>query len=98
VRNPTRKLTATRCQCSGCGEYFNSLRAFDRHRIGGFANSGLQRRCLTSLEMRLRGYSVNSDGFWITETRSGRAARSRDLARPLPRQRFVDESVMAMSC
>lgn len=62
------KLTAKRNQCQSCKQYFNSTSAFDFHRHGKF---GLDRRCMTSLEMTKFGMLVNSDGFWITEKFNG---------------------------
>lgn len=56
------KLTGRRNQCPGCSEYFNSLTAFDAHRVGEF---GLNRRCRTKEEMIEKGMSLNKDGFWI---------------------------------
>lgn len=29
-------LTGERCRCRACGEYFNSAKAFDRHRFGAW--------------------------------------------------------------
>ena len=55
-------LTGDRNQCQGCKEYFNSIKAFERHRIGEF---GVDRRCRTPEEMIERGYSKNKLGFWI---------------------------------
>jgi hypothetical protein len=60
----TRRLTGSRCLCRGCGEYFNSVHAFDRHRI--WVSPTVQ-RCLTHEEMVGKGMSINSSGFWITE-------------------------------
>jgi len=60
-----RRLTGHRCLCRGCDEHFNSVRAFDRHRVWG---SLTVRRCLTTGEMVGTGMSVNSSGFWITKT------------------------------
>lgn len=57
------KLTGDRNQCPGCGEYFNSTRAFDKHRIGDF---GKDRRCATVSEMEAKGMAKNSSGFWVT--------------------------------
>ena len=65
--NVRRKLSGDRCQCSTCGEYFNSTHAFDRHRTGAY--EPLERRCLTATEMEARGMSRNVQGFWITEKR-----------------------------
>lgn len=59
-----RRLTGSRCLCRGCNEYFNSVYAFDRHRI--WASSTVQ-RCLTHAEMVGKGMSVNASDFWITE-------------------------------
>jgi hypothetical protein len=57
------KLTGDRNQCQGCKEFFNSTYAFDKHRHG---THGLDRRCLTSIEMKAKGMSTKADGFWIT--------------------------------
>ena len=59
-----RRLTGDHNQCRGCGQYFNSTSAFDKHRTGEHTNN--QRRCLTPLEMTNRGMVVNARGFWIT--------------------------------
>ncbi len=76
------KLTGNRCQCAGppfagCGEYFNSTAAFDRHRAGSY--SPMQRRCLTPDEMRAAGMSRNEAGFWITAKFQSWLARDGDL-------------------
>ena len=60
-----RRLTGYRCLCRGCGEYFNSVYAFDRHRV--WASPTVQ-RCLTHEKMVGKGMSINAYGFWITET------------------------------
>jgi hypothetical protein len=59
-----RKLTDSRCQCAGCGEYFNSDSAFDKHRIGEF---GKDRRCMTTAKMREAGMSKNAADWWVIE-------------------------------
>lgn len=56
------KLRGDRCQCSGCGKYFNSTAAFDKHRRGEMT----ARKCLTEQEMTGKGMERNSAGFWIT--------------------------------
>jgi hypothetical protein len=61
-----QRLSGNRCLCRPCGQYFNSLKSFDRHRVGKYPSS---RRCLTTSEMVKRGMTVNAAGFWITETR-----------------------------
>ena len=73
---PTReppKLTGRRCQCCGCGEYFNGERGFDRHRVGVH---GVNRRCLTVAEMTARGWYRNAAGF-LAMTRLDSAGRAR---------------------
>jgi hypothetical protein len=67
------RLTGNRCRCSGCGEYFNSVSIFDRHRAGDWQERGANRRCLTVDQMLAKGYLKNAAGFWIEK---GRAARS----------------------
>lgn len=59
-------LSGDRNQCQACKEYFNSVKAFERHRMGKY---GVDRRCRTPAEMMERGYSLNKDGFWITSKR-----------------------------
>ncbi len=59
------KLSGDHCQCPTCREYFNSTRAFDKHRTGLYAP--MQRRCLAVDEMRAIGMLQNAGGFWITK-------------------------------
>jgi hypothetical protein len=66
------RLRGDRCRCPSCGELFNSTHAFDRHRAGSLPDG---RRCLTAPEMVSRRMSINSAGFWVTETRANRARR-----------------------
>jgi hypothetical protein len=56
-------LSGDRNQCRGCGEYFNSSFAFDKHRTGQL---GKDRRCLAADEMIVKGMSKNASGFWIS--------------------------------
>lgn len=62
------KLRGDRCHCRNCLEYFNSTRAFDRHRTGSYGTMREpgDRRCLTVPEMEARGMVRNAAGFWIT--------------------------------
>jgi hypothetical protein len=62
------KLTDSRCQCKGCGEYFNSAKTFDGHRVGRFVpiTEPSQRRCLSAAEMTAKGWLLNQAGFWIS--------------------------------
>lgn len=68
----SRRLTSSRCLCRGCGERFNSVRSFDRHRVWDLPTV---RRCLTTDKMVGKGMSVNSSGFWITEPRHKHRAK-----------------------
>lgn len=61
------KLTGNRCQCPTCGEYFNGVQPFDKHRVGRYAKPGKwhgTRRCLTTAEMEAAGFQRNYAGFW----------------------------------
>lgn len=60
-------LRGDKNQCQGCNQYFNSIKAFDKHRTG---KHGVDRRCMTPLEMTEAGMSVNSSGFWITQKKT----------------------------
>jgi len=62
-------LKGNRNQCGVCKEYFNSIGAFDKHRI--FNDPKIRdwatRRCMTSDEMISSGMSLNQAGFWVTD-------------------------------
>lgn len=60
----TRVLTGDHCQCGACDEYFNSTKAFDRHRRG---KPGVNRHCLTPTQMLAAGMCKNAGDWWITE-------------------------------
>jgi hypothetical protein len=60
----SRTLRGDHCQCPACGEYFNSTRAFDKHRTGTY--TPMQRRCLSPDEMRAKGMLVSARGWWLT--------------------------------
>lgn len=69
-------IGSMRNQCAGCGELFNSVGAFDKHRTGSYGipdpakpDSYLpaKRRCLNAEEMAKLGMEKNSAGFWISE-------------------------------
>ena len=55
------KLSGDRNQCPGCGAYFNSTHAFEKHRIG---EHGVDRRCATVEQMNFKGMVLGKDGFW----------------------------------
>jgi hypothetical protein len=59
-----------RCRCAACGAYFNSTRAFERHRVGPYRQfndppDAPDRRCLSEAEMTARGMAKNRTGFWV---------------------------------
>lgn len=54
-----RKVGNRRCKCGACGEYFNSVYAFDKHRVGLYTD----RRCDTSKMVK------NQEGYWLSESR-----------------------------
>lgn len=76
------KLTGSRCRCAGCGEVFNSVSVFARHRVGGWADQGAHRRCLTVLAMVRKGWTQNAAGFWIERPRA-RARTGLEIRRRL---------------
>jgi hypothetical protein len=80
------RLTGSRCRCQTCGQYFNSVSVFDRHRIGPWTDRGAHRRCLAIEEMRARGWSLNVKGFWVERRmmRSGLDRTRRSGDRPSP--------------
>lgn len=57
------KLTGNRSQCGACREYFNSVGAFDKHRVGTPAD----RSCASPSDI---GMSFNAAGYWITKERA----------------------------
>ena len=59
-------LRGDNCQCAGCGLYFKSTKAFDKHRRG---TPGKDRRCLAPTEMLLKGMATDKRGFWVTARR-----------------------------
>lgn len=87
------RLNGNRCRCTACGEHFNSVSTFDRHRVGGWQGRGADRRWLNPSEMRANGWSLNARGFWIERKRpperidrtrhSGAAVQTATLARGL---------------
>jgi hypothetical protein len=70
--------------CCACGQDFNSVDVFDRHRVGVHAYSyseGAQmeppredgRRCLSVAEMAERGWQPTGDGRWFDPVSAARA-------------------------
>jgi hypothetical protein len=84
------RLTGSRCRCQSCGELFNSVSVFDRHRVGPWTDRGAARRCLTVAEMEARGWLRRVAGFWIERTfrnaheRLDRARRTDDRPQRIP--------------
>jgi len=70
------RLTGSRCRCTACGELFNSVSVFDRHRVRNWARRGANRHCLNVAQMRDRGWRVNVRGFWIERSRLDTKPRS----------------------
>lgn len=68
------RLTGSRCLCYSCGQHFNSVSTFDRHRIGAHPH----RRCLTPEALTAKGWKVNEAGFWIERASPDRTRRSAD--------------------
>jgi hypothetical protein len=68
------RLTGDRNQCQACNGYFNSVKAFDKHRHGDF---GVDRRCRTEAEMLAKGMAKNAAGFWVTKLMDENTVRNR---------------------
>ena len=62
-----KNLGEKRCQCPACGQFFNRVSTFDKHRVGAYDGN---RRCLSPDEMSGKGWALNSAGFWITAPRA----------------------------
>ena len=60
------KVTHSRCQCRGCGEYFNSVGAFDKHRIHRVEKKPVYPYCLSVEGMELAGMVKNNAGYWCS--------------------------------
>ena len=58
----TRVLRGDHCRCSGCGAFFNSTRAFQKHRVGDWS----ARRCLTASDMLAAGMARSATGWWLS--------------------------------
>ena len=51
------------CLCRNCNQYLASPSTFDAHRTGPYAPY-TDRRCYTESELREKGFTTNSQGFW----------------------------------
>jgi|GEM_PF-1646855 len=81
------RLTGNRCQCPTCGEYFNGVQPFDKHRTGDYAKPGQPntRRCLTVAELEAAEFIRNAAGFWCDRADAKYATRPRAHEFPAPR-------------
>lgn len=61
-------LTGNQCLCGACKQYFRSVTAFEKHRVGTFRP--LARRCLDASEMLALGMQLRGS-YWISEPYSG---------------------------
>lgn len=61
------------CECTGCGEFFNSVAAFDRHQYG----VGDDVRCMTVKEMRAKKMTHNERGLWVTKLKAAGVVEAR---------------------
>lgn len=68
------------CRCSACGEYFRSVRAFDKHRAGSFS---ADRRCLTRAEMSECGLELHRRGYWRFASEGNPWVAGTDGKRPI---------------
>jgi hypothetical protein len=67
-------LKGNQCLCRACNQYFRSVTAFEKHRVGTF--HPLARRCLTVTEMLAAGMEQRGP-YWISEPYSGPQRGSR---------------------
>jgi putative DNA primase/helicase len=65
----SRRLVGNRCRCPACGEYFNSEKSFDQHRVGKYTED---RRCKTVDDMEASGM-ILSDTGWLARRKQGKA-------------------------
>lgn len=64
-----KPVSGSRCECTACGERFNRVSVFDKHRTGSFAKPGEwsgDRGCLSASEMEAKGWKRNDAGYWTT--------------------------------
>jgi hypothetical protein len=81
------RLTGSRCKCGACGQLFNSVSVFDRHRVGPWKDRGIHRRCLNREEMIRGGWCVSKVGFWIERRRLDQRPTGGDQLPPAPTPR-----------
>lgn len=63
LRKPQLHTGSSVCQCSDCGRYFGGVTAFDTHLVRN-ANADVPPRCMTDLEMHVKGIHPNPHGVF----------------------------------
>ena len=58
---PQLKPGSNACICTSCQLLFKSVNGFDAHRRGSMDN----RRCLTEVELAMKGMTKNDKGQWV---------------------------------
>lgn len=61
--DPILRPGSSFCRCPACFEYFRSVRAFERHRMGEFDLPG-DRGCAPTARMPERGLQLDANGVW----------------------------------
>jgi len=62
---PQLLIGSNKCLCSGCGQFFGGVRAFEIHRV--MVGSTRDRACLGLGSMAERGLRLNAKGYWVQE-------------------------------
>ncbi len=75
MSNANLKLSGNRCQCPACGQFFNSVSVFNRHRDGSFDDPANRRRCLTIRQMLAKGFAQNGKGSGVRHCRKAGTIR-----------------------
>ena len=70
------KLTGRRNQCPGCSEYFNSLTAFDAHRVGEFGLNSYNENILPFPQMHYEHLYKRIHSGNITDEQQQKIAKS----------------------
>ena len=62
MSDPMLPIGTNYCLCRGCGQYFGSVNAFDKHRSG----PATARFCLETAELDGKGWRKDKKGYWRT--------------------------------
>ena len=67
LRTPDQKLPhgTNRCKCSGCGEYFGGVRAFELHRVGQYPDRSCLAPSCVSDSQKQPLLRLNDRGYWV---------------------------------